>query len=70
MGLVKRGNDLWFYEDLYSDVTYGFKVKKVDRPRESDGISASDDPRYRALRPRSRPGRDRPADRGGRGHLS
>jgi spermidine synthase len=29
MGLVKRGNDLWFYEDLYSDVTYGFKVKKV-----------------------------------------
>jgi len=34
MGLVKRGNELWFYEELYTDVTYGFKVKKVVVPEK------------------------------------
>jgi spermidine synthase len=29
MGLVKRNKDLWFYEDLYTDITYGFKVSRV-----------------------------------------
>ena len=38
MGLVKRGKDLWFYEDLYSDVTYGFKVKNVVVPERSTGF--------------------------------
>ena len=38
MGLVKRGKDLWFYEDLYSDVTYGFKVKRVVVPEKPTGF--------------------------------
>ena len=38
MALVKRGKDLWFYEDLYSDVTYGFKVKRVVVPEKLTGF--------------------------------
>ena len=38
MALVKRGKDLWFYEDLYSDVTYGFKVKRVVVPEKQTGF--------------------------------
>jgi len=38
MGLVKRGKDLWFYEDLYSDVTYGFKVKRIIVPETPTGF--------------------------------
>ncbi|MCC7296339.1 MAG: polyamine aminopropyltransferase [Acidobacteria bacterium] len=38
MGLVKRGKDLWFYEDLYSDVTYGFKVKRIVVPETPTGF--------------------------------
>lgn len=29
MGLEKRGNKLWFFEELYSDVSQGFEVTKV-----------------------------------------
>ncbi|MGA2142913.1 MAG: hypothetical protein ABSG94_10895, partial [Brevinematales bacterium] len=29
MALISRNKDLWFYEDLYTDITYGFKVNKV-----------------------------------------
>ena len=38
MGLVKRGRELWFYEDLYTDVTYGFKVKRVIVPEKPTGF--------------------------------
>ncbi len=38
MGLVKRGKDLWFFEDLYSDTTYGFKVSKVIVPETETGF--------------------------------
>ena len=38
MGLVKRGRELWFYEDLYPDVTYGFKVKRVIVPEKPTGF--------------------------------
>ncbi|MBN1939716.1 MAG: polyamine aminopropyltransferase [Candidatus Aminicenantes bacterium] len=38
MALEKRGRDLWFYEDLYSDVTYGFKVKRVIVPEKPTGF--------------------------------
>jgi len=38
MGLVKRGKELWFYEDLYTDVTYGFKVKRVIVPEKPTGF--------------------------------
>ncbi|MCX6567132.1 MAG: polyamine aminopropyltransferase [Candidatus Aminicenantes bacterium] len=38
MGLVKRGKELWFYEDLYTDVTYGFKVKRVVVPEKPTGF--------------------------------
>jgi len=38
MGLVKRGKDLWFYEDLYTDVTYGFKVKRIIVPEKPTGF--------------------------------
>ncbi|MHB8055939.1 MAG: polyamine aminopropyltransferase, partial [Candidatus Aminicenantales bacterium] len=35
---MKRGKDLWFYEDLYPDVTYGFKVKRVVIPERPTGF--------------------------------
>jgi spermidine synthase len=38
MGLVKKGNKLWFFEDLYKDVTYGFEVAKVIVPEISTGF--------------------------------
>jgi spermidine synthase len=38
MGLVKRGKELWFYEDLFTDVTYGFKVKRVVVPEKPTGF--------------------------------
>jgi len=38
MGLVKRGQDLWFFEELYPDVTYGFKVKSVIVPETPTGF--------------------------------
>ena len=38
MGLVKKGKDLWFFEDLYSDTTYGFKVSRVVVPETDTGF--------------------------------
>jgi spermidine synthase len=38
MGLVKKGKDLWFFEDLYIDTTYGFKVSKVIVPETDTGF--------------------------------
>ena len=38
MGLVKRGSRLWFYEDLYTDVTYGFEVSDVIVPETDTGF--------------------------------
>lgn len=37
MGLISRNKDLWFYEDLYTDITYGFKVNKVLLPSMDTG---------------------------------
>jgi spermidine synthase len=37
MGLVKKGNKLWFFEELYTDVTYGFEVSKVIVPEMDTG---------------------------------
>ena len=38
MGLVKKGSQLWFFEDLYTDVTYGFRVKRVVVPETPTGF--------------------------------
>ncbi|MDP2914023.1 MAG: polyamine aminopropyltransferase [Candidatus Aminicenantes bacterium] len=38
MGLVKKGNKLWFFEDLYRDVTYGFEVSRVVVPETDTGF--------------------------------
>ncbi len=38
MGLVKKGKDLWFFEDLYTDTTYGFKVSRVIVPETDTGF--------------------------------
>ncbi len=38
MGLVDKDGELWFFEDLYSDVTYGFKVSKVLVPERHTGF--------------------------------
>jgi spermidine synthase len=38
MGLTRRNNELWFFEDLYTDTTYGFKVKKVLVPETDTGF--------------------------------
>jgi spermidine synthase len=38
MGLVKKGKDLWFFEDLYTDATYGFKVSRVIVPETDTGF--------------------------------
>ena len=38
MGLVKKGKDSWFFEDLYTDTTYGFKVSKVIVPETDTGF--------------------------------
>jgi spermidine synthase len=38
MGLVKKGPKLWFFEDLYKDVTYGFEVAKVIVPETDTGF--------------------------------
>jgi len=38
MGLTKRENDLYFFEDLYPDITYGFKVSNVIVPETDTGF--------------------------------
>ncbi len=38
MGLVKKGKELWFFEDLYTDTTYGFKVSRVIVPEIDTGF--------------------------------
>lgn len=38
MGLVKKGKELWFFEDLYTDTTYGFRVSKVIVPETDTGF--------------------------------
>jgi spermidine synthase len=38
MGLIKKGKNLWFYEDLYSDTTYGFQVSRVIVPETDTGF--------------------------------
>jgi spermidine synthase len=38
MSLVKKGKELWFFEDLYTDTTYGFKVSKVVVPETDTGF--------------------------------
>ncbi|HSQ35476.1 MAG TPA: polyamine aminopropyltransferase, partial [Candidatus Binatia bacterium] len=38
MGLVKKGKNLWFFEDLYTDTTYGFQVSKVIVPETETGF--------------------------------
>jgi spermidine synthase len=38
MGLVKKGKESWFFEDLYTDTTYGFKVSKVIVPETDTGF--------------------------------
>jgi len=38
MGLIKRGKELWFLEELYPDATYGFKVSKVIVPETDTGF--------------------------------
>ena len=38
MGLIKKGKELWFFEDLYSDTTYGFKVSRVIVPETDTGF--------------------------------
>jgi spermidine synthase len=38
MGLMKKGKDFWFFEDLYTDATYGFKVSKVVVPETDTGF--------------------------------
>ena len=38
MGLIKKGKELWFFEDLYTDTTYGFKVSKVIVPEIDTGF--------------------------------
>ena len=38
MGLVKKGGKLWFFEDLYKDITYGFEVSRVIVPETDTGF--------------------------------
>ncbi len=38
MGLIKQNNELWFYEELYSDITFGFKVSEVLVPETDTGF--------------------------------
>jgi len=38
MGLIKKGKDLWFFEELYTDATYGFKVNRVIVPEIDTGF--------------------------------
>ena len=38
MGLTKKENDLYFFEDLYPDITYGFKVSNVIVPETDTGF--------------------------------
>ncbi len=38
MGLVEKKDSLWFFEDLYTDITYGFKVDKVVVPEIETGF--------------------------------
>jgi len=38
MGLVKKGKNLWFFEDLYTDATYGFQVSRVIVPETDTGF--------------------------------
>jgi len=40
MGLVKKGSQLWFFEELYPDVTYGFKVARVIVPETPTGFQS------------------------------
>jgi spermidine synthase len=38
MALIKKGNELWFFEELYKDLSYGFKVSKVVVPEIDTGF--------------------------------
>jgi len=38
MGLVKKGKKLWFFEELYKDVTYGFEVSRIIVPEVDTGF--------------------------------
>lgn len=38
MGLVEKKDGLWFFEDLYTDITYGFKISKVLVPEMETGF--------------------------------
>jgi spermidine synthase len=38
MALIKKGNELWFFEELYRDLSYGFKVSKVVVPETDTGF--------------------------------
>jgi spermidine synthase len=38
MGLQKKGKNLWFFEDLYTDTTYGFQVSRVIVPETETGF--------------------------------
>ncbi|MCX6554939.1 MAG: polyamine aminopropyltransferase [Candidatus Aminicenantes bacterium] len=38
MGLTKKGKNLWFFEDLYTDATYGFQVSRVIVPETDTGF--------------------------------
>jgi spermidine synthase len=38
MGLIRKGRKLWFFEELYKDVTYGFEVSRVIVPETDTGF--------------------------------
>jgi spermidine synthase len=38
MALIKKANELWFFEELYRDLSYGFKVSKVVVPEIDTGF--------------------------------
>jgi len=38
MALIKKGNEIWFFEELYRDLSYGFKVSKVVVPEIDTGF--------------------------------
>ncbi len=38
MGLTNQKNEFWFYEELYPDITYGFKVSKILLPETDTGF--------------------------------
>lgn len=38
MGFIRKKNELWFFEELFSDITYGFKVSEVIVPETYTGF--------------------------------